>query len=103
VAVAPASGVVVEIVIVVVVVIVVVGRNVELDRRDAGDFEVGSALGAAQLIALVDVEFVDFDLRFAFRARGHKLLGAFAGVRFGNGGDDVPESARQAITIRTGL
>src|SRR5689334_1866200 len=66
--------VVVEIVVVILfVVFVVVGRDVEFDRRETGDLEVAAALRAAQLIALVDLELVDFDLRVTFRASGHSV------------------------------
>src|SRR5205823_12406580 len=54
-----------------VVVLVVVRRDVELDRSEADDLEIRAALGATQVIALVDVEFVDFDFGIAFRAGGH--------------------------------
>src|SRR6187397_845869 len=57
----------------VVVFFVVVRGQIELDRRDAGHLEAGPAIRAAQLIALVDVEFVDFDFGVAFRAVGHTL------------------------------
>src|SRR5207249_11521720 len=49
--------------------ILFVRREIQLDRRQAGHFEVGAALRAAQLIALIDVEFVDFDFGVAFRDR----------------------------------
>ena len=59
--------------VVVVIVVIVVRGDVELDGRNAGHFEAGAALRAAQLIALVDIEFVDLDFGVAFRAVGHNL------------------------------
>ena len=41
---------------------------------DGGEGERGPALGAAQLIALVDIELVDFDFGIAFGAGGHSGL-----------------------------
>ena len=46
---------------------------VELDRGYADHLEAGAAFGATQLVALVDVELVDFDLGIAFRAGGHTV------------------------------
>src|SRR6516164_6536016 len=61
--------IVVEIVFVVLFIVVV--DDVQLERRHADHLEVRAALGAAQLIAFVDVELVDFDLAVTFRAGGH--------------------------------
>jgi hypothetical protein len=61
-----------------IIVVVVIGREVEFERGDADNLERGPALGAAQLIALVDVEFVDLDFAVAFRTGGHGLLGVCA-------------------------
>src|SRR5258706_5752010 len=80
-------------------VIILVGRQVELEGRDTRHFEVGAALGAAQLIALVDVKLVDFDFGIAFGAGGHVLgapRSATASVRSGNSVDDVPKSRSEA-------
>src|SRR6185369_3632676 len=52
---------VVVVLFVVLVVLVVLRGKVELDRRQARDLEIRSTLGAADLIAFVDVELVDFD------------------------------------------
>ena len=38
---------------------------------DAGHFEVGSAVGTANQITLVDIKFVDFDFGIAFRTGRH--------------------------------
>ena len=57
----------------VVVLVVVIRGDIELDGRETGDLEVAAALGAAQLIALVDLEFVDFDFCITFRARRHSI------------------------------
>ena len=67
---------------------------IELEWRETGDFEIRATFGAAQLIALVDVELIHFDLRIALRAGSHTVLGA-RDVGFGNRMGDVPESARQ--------
>src|SRR4051812_36552000 len=56
--------------VVVIVVVVVVGQ-VQLDRRGAGDLEIRAAIGAADQVSFVDVEFVDLDLRVTLRAGGH--------------------------------
>src|SRR6266540_1511667 len=61
------------VVIIIVVVFVIVRREIELDRRQAGHFQVRAAVRAAQLIALVDIEFVDLDLGIAFGAGGHTV------------------------------
>src|ERR1051326_30710 len=63
--------VIVVVEIVVVLVVVVVRCDVELEGRQAGDFEVAPALGTTQLVPLVDVEFIDFDFGVAFWAGGH--------------------------------
>ena len=42
-------------------------------RRQAGHLEIRAALGATELIALVDVELVDFDFGVAFGAGGHTV------------------------------
>src|SRR5436190_13901288 len=55
----------------IVVVFVVVGRDVELEGRQTGDFEVRPALGTTELIPLIDVELVDFDFGVTFGAGGH--------------------------------
>src|SRR5207247_3915107 len=59
----------------VVFLLVVFRREIELDGRKAGHLEIRAAFGAAQLVALVDVELVDLDFGVAFRAGGHSLLG----------------------------
>jgi len=76
--------VVFEVVIVVVIVIVViVAREIQLDRRQACDFEIRSAFRAAQHIAFVDVELIDFDFGIALGTGGHTLLGVHGRVRLG--------------------
>ena len=62
---------VVVVVLVVIVVVVVVVGGFELDGGRAGHFEIGAAVGAADQIALVDVELVDFDIGVTFRTGGH--------------------------------
>ena len=59
-----------------------------------------SLLFGLALIALVDIELVDFDFGIALGAGGHTLLNTHGAhdarhVRFGNRMGDVPESARQ--------
>src|SRR5262249_56336561 len=72
--------VIAEIVVVEIVVVfigfffVFIVGDVELERRQADHLEVRPALGAAQLIALVDVEFIDLDFGVAFWARSHHIL-----------------------------
>src|SRR4051794_28461177 len=46
--------------VVVLIIIVVVGSKIELDRRQTRNLEIRAALGTADLIAFVDVKFVDF-------------------------------------------
>src|SRR6185295_2719193 len=72
-------------IVVVFVFVVVVRRDIELDRRKADHLEVGPTLRATELIALVDVEFVDFDFGVAFRAGGHNRLRS---LRIPPGGTD---------------
>ena len=55
----------------VVFVLVFFGRDVEFHRGDARDLEAAAALRAANEVALVHVELVDFDIGFALGARGH--------------------------------
>src|SRR5262249_3721818 len=88
--------VVIQIVVVFFVVaffVVVLGRKVELNRRETGHLEIGAAFGATELVALIDIEFVDFDVGIAFRAGGHmpprRVEPAW---RFGNGIGEVPEA-----------
>ena len=59
-----------SLVFVVFVVVVVVG-GFEFNGGRAGHFEVGAAVGAADQIALVDVELIDFDICVTFRTGGH--------------------------------
>ena len=77
--------VVVEIffVVVEVIVFVVFRGDVEFNRRECRDFEVGAALRTAQLIAFVDVEFVHFDVGIALGTGGHTLLGGALVLRCG--------------------
>ena len=60
-----------ELVFLFVVVVVVLGRQIELNRREAGHLEIGTTFGATQLIAFVDIELVDFDVCVAFGAARH--------------------------------
>src|SRR6185436_11481827 len=60
--------------VVVIVVFVVFGRDVELDRRETDDLEVGAAFGTTDLVALVDVKFVDFDFGITLGTSGHNAL-----------------------------
>src|SRR2546429_5131689 len=65
-------GVVVfQVVVVFVVFFVVFRRGVELDGRQADYLEIGATLRATELVALVDVEFVDFYFGITFGAGGH--------------------------------
>jgi len=48
-----------------------VGHRIERDRRDAGHHEIGPALRATQLVAPLDVELVDVNLRFTRRTARH--------------------------------
>ena len=48
----------------------------ELDRSHPRDHEIGPAFRATDLIAAVDVELVDFDIRIARGAAGHERFGA---------------------------
>jgi hypothetical protein len=65
-----------EIVIIIIVVVLVVFfvDGLEFDGSDTRHFEVGAAVRAADQIALVDIEFVDFDFGITFRAGGHYML-----------------------------
>src|SRR5204863_1945470 len=72
-----------------VLVVVVGGGDIELDRREADDFEARATLGTTELIALVDVEFVDLDLGVAFRTGGHHRLRS---LRIPAGGSDREDS-----------
>src|SRR5262245_64953679 len=47
-------------VVVVLVIVIVLGSKIELNRRQARHFEVRAALGTADLVAFVDVKFIDF-------------------------------------------
>ena len=51
---------------------VVVGSQVEFERRQACDLEIGATLRAIEEIALVDVVLVDFNLGVTFRAGRHE-------------------------------
>src|SRR6185436_1355384 len=61
-------------VVVVIVVFVVFRRDVELDRRETDNLEVRAAFGTTDLVALVDVKFVDFDFGIALGTGGHNAL-----------------------------
>src|SRR5205823_14765159 len=73
------------VVVVVVFVFIVVRRDVEFERSQTDHLEVRAALGATELLALIDVEFVDFDFGVAFRAGGHNRLRS---LRIPPGGTD---------------
>src|SRR3954447_7574473 len=55
----------------VVVVVVVLVSELEVEGRRAGHFEIGATVRAANQVPLVDVEFVDLNLRITFRTGGH--------------------------------
>src|SRR4029079_12197779 len=61
-------------VVVIVIVVFVVRRDVEFDRRETDDLEVRAAFGTTDLVALVDVEFVDFNFGIALGTGGHNAL-----------------------------
>ena len=69
---APVAGVL--LLLLVFVFFVVLNRHVELDGRETGDFEIGAAFRATQLIAFVNVEFIDFDFSIALRTSSHTFL-----------------------------
>src|SRR3954469_25562095 len=54
-----------------VVVVVVLVSELEVEGRRAGHFEIGATVRAADQVPLVDVEFVDLNLRITFRTSGH--------------------------------
>src|SRR3954451_12064010 len=61
----------VVLVFVVFVVVVVLVSELEVEGRRAGHFEIGATVRAANQVPLVDVEFVDLNLRVTFRTGGH--------------------------------
>ncbi|MDR1990093.1 MAG: hypothetical protein LBQ09_07670, partial [Acidobacteriaceae bacterium] len=82
----------------VVVIVIVVERDVEFDRREAGDFEVRAAFGTAQLITLIDIELVDFNLGIALGTGSHTLLGDRRREPCGRSSkSDVPQARVNAI------
>src|SRR5438445_202640 len=65
--------VLVVVVVVLFVLVVVLGGDVELQGCEGDHLEIRAAFGAAQLVALIDVELVDFDFGVALGAGGHTL------------------------------
>src|SRR5262249_46801616 len=66
--------VVVEVVVLFLLLLLFLGRDVELDGRQAHHLEIGATLRATELVALVDVELVDFYFGIAFGTGGHTGL-----------------------------
>ena len=61
----------IDLIVLDVVFLVVVRREIELERSHSHDFEIRATLRATELIALVDIELVDFDFGITFRTGGH--------------------------------
>lgn len=52
-----------------------IGRKLELDRRQAHDLEIRTALRAAQLVTAVDIKVIDVHFGIAFRTGSHDKKG----------------------------